>query len=122
MSAEFTPEELLFLAASKGDTERVKEIIRKNPKIDLDYVPADPNKLDSTLQKEGNTALLQALSKENLAVAEELLKQKANPWKLNQFNLNALHMLAMVNHDMDKGEVAKLKLEQIKSIYNILST
>lgn len=108
MSSTIKPEELFYKAVQENDLTTVRDLISNNPDLDLNYVPEN--------DWEANTAFLSALSKENMEMAFLLLEHKASPWKLNNFGLNTLHMLAMVHKDMTKE-----KAEKVKTLLTLLS-
>ncbi len=108
MNAVIKPEVELFKAVQAGSLERVKLLLEQHPSMDINYVPNPTEVATETydsLIDEGNTALLYALSAEKLEIAKVLLEHNADPCKSNKYNLNALHMLTMVNHDIDQNKI-----------------
>lgn len=120
----------------KESLETIQTILNKNPKLNLNYKPIQGQSDEiifspplADLAYEENTVLLLALSEERLDVAnlllDHMLKNGQNPFAkdesgqakyLNVVGINALHMLAMVNRDMDET-----KFKQVQDIIEKLA-
>lgn len=118
-------EQQLYQAVLSRDLKRVEELLSKYPSVKLDYIPT-PEEKELFLSKEGwsemisgeNTALMIALCNEDMDIALLLLEKGAKPWKRNEVDLSALHMLCMVHRDMNPEKIKKtmLVLEKLSKI------
>lgn len=113
-------EEEIFKALQEGSEKSLviaKELLAKNPNININYIFQDPsNSASMPINPSGNSLLMQALDKEHLDIAQLLLSKGANPWLKNIYGQNAIHMLCMVKHNLDKK-----KKEELLGLLNALS-
>lgn len=109
----------LFQAVHTGDFARVQNLWPSFNKAEIDVAYVIGSGADQS--EEGNTLLLEALSREHLEIALFLIKNGASLWQRNSYGINALPMLMMVGQQLEHGKKLESKHEaQLMEILQII--